>query len=84
LQAKNDATRLIGDHPGVPGIRGGLLQDGRAHRDRLISSPIPACAKRDARARYTPFIVKLTFKFDPRLRLDQNRTSGLRRSGRVR
>ena len=58
-------------------------------RDRFISSPILGCAKRDGRARYAsrryiPFVVKLAFKFDRRLRLDQNCTSGLTRSGRVR
>jgi hypothetical protein len=84
LQAKNDATALIGDHPGVPGIRDGLPQDGRAAPRPPHFIADSGCAKHDLCAHYTPFIIKLTFKFDPRLRLDQNRTSGLRRSGRVR
>jgi hypothetical protein len=82
-------TPLIGDHRGVPGIRRGLLQDGRAAPRPLHLVADSGCAKRDGRARcasrrYTPFVVELTFKFDRRLRLDQNCTSGLRRSGRVR
>ena len=58
---------LIGDHQGVPGIRGGLLQAGRAAPRPLHLVTDSGYAKRDGSARYasrryTPFVVKLTFK----------------------